>query len=37
MFSLVSHEHTISDDEALTIQNGIIESMKQKDCHIRSI
>jgi len=37
VFSLCSHEHTISDSEALTLQNNIIENMKQKGCHIRSI
>jgi phenylalanyl-tRNA synthetase beta chain len=37
IFSLTSHEHTISDDEALHIQNGIIEAMASKGCHIRSI
>lgn len=36
-FSLCSHEHTISDSEALEIQNNIIETMKEKGCHIRSI
>ncbi len=37
IFSLTSHEHTISDDEALTVQNGIIDTMSKKGCHIRSI
>ena len=37
IFSLTSHEHTISDDEALVIQNGIIEAMAIKGCLIRSI
>ncbi len=36
VFSLQSHEHTISDDEALDLQNKIIETMKQKNCLIRS-
>ena len=36
VFSLTSHEHTISDDEALRLQNEIIETMKQKGCEIRS-
>ena len=35
VFSLTSHEHTISDDEALSLQNEIIETMKQKGCEIR--
>ncbi|NRH21623.1 phenylalanine--tRNA ligase subunit beta [Candidatus Gracilibacteria bacterium] len=37
VFSLCSHEHTITDIEALDIQNNIIETMKEKGCHIRSI
>ncbi len=37
VFSLTSHEDTISDNEALIIQNGIIETMSLKGCHIRSI
>ena len=36
VFSLTSHEHTISDDEALKLQNEIIETMKQKGCEIHS-
>ena len=36
VFSLTSHEHTISDDEALRLQTEIIETMKQKGCEIRS-
>lgn len=36
IFSLQSHEHTISDNEALNLQNNIIETMKWKNCHIRS-
>lgn len=28
VFTLCSHEHTISDDEALALQKGIIETMK---------
>lgn len=28
IFSLQSHEHTISDNEALNLQNNIIETMK---------
>lgn len=35
VFSIQSHEHTISDNEALNLQNEIIETMKQKGCHIR--
>jgi phenylalanyl-tRNA synthetase beta chain len=36
VFSLMSHEHTISDDEALAIQIEIIEKMKTMGCEIRS-
>ncbi|MBC7498778.1 phenylalanine--tRNA ligase subunit beta [Candidatus Gracilibacteria bacterium] len=36
VFSLTSHEHTISDDEALVIQVDIIEKMKTMGCEIRS-
>lgn len=35
-FSLTSHEHTISDDEALRLQNEIIETMRSKGCEIRA-
>ena len=37
VFTLQSHEHTISDQDALSIQNNLIETMKTKGCHIRSI
>ena len=36
-FVLRSHEHTISDEEALHVQNEIIVSMSSKGCHIRSL
>ena len=37
IFTLQSLEHTISDNEALTIQNNLIEDMRLKWYHIRSI
>jgi phenylalanyl-tRNA synthetase beta subunit len=36
-FSLQSDESTISDDEAMTIQNMIIETMKEKWVELRAI
>jgi phenylalanyl-tRNA synthetase beta subunit len=36
VFTLCSHEHTISDEEALHIQNEIIETMRSKGCEIRA-
>ena len=35
VFTLCSHEHTITDEEALTIQNAIIETMQSKGCELR--
>ena len=37
IFSLTSHEHTISDDEALQIQNTIIDTVEKNGCHLRTL